>query len=309
MKLLLCWLIAFIYQSNVQAQTESVNHSIIQVNKACLRSAVECLELVETELKTTAPNTYIWFDLLQHKFDALFDLQKFEELNQAIMPWIEQQKLPNSFQITLFIYYAKTSFLQENNDDAHKYSQKAKEKLVEMNQVFPSPMRIIKLANLQMSLEEDDIAYETLQTLEQKYQKSRNAHLMMELYGNLGHVTRRLSLDELSLAYWLKALPWSIKYNNQQQIGTVLLNLAKAYFVLAQYAEAEHYFIETQKVSKEAGDQAKVNQAQLHLVEVKLKQLQPKQAKALFEQINVEPLSKNYLLRMEKLREMLNIDE
>lgn len=309
MKFLLCWLIAFVYQSNVQAQTESVNHSIIQVNKACLRSPVECLDLVEIELKKTAPNTYIWFDLLQHKFDALFDLQKFEELNQAIMPWIEQQKLPNSFQITVFIYYAKTSFLQQNNDDAHKYSQKAKEKLIEMNQVFPSPMRLIQLANLQMRLEEDDIAYETLQALEKKYQKSQNAHLMMELYGNLGHVTRRLSLDELSLAYWLKALPWSIKYNNQQQIGTVLLNLAKAFYILEQYAEAERYYIEAQKISIKAGDQAKVNQAQVHLVEVKLKQLQPQQAKVLFNQINAESLSRNYLLTIEKLRAVLSNEQ
>ncbi|GHE89118.1 tetratricopeptide repeat protein [Thalassotalea profundi] len=303
---ILCCVITFFYSSIVHAQAENVNHSIIQVNKVCARSAVECLELVEVELKRTTPNTYIWYDLLQHKFDALFDLQKISELNKAVTPWIDQEKLPNSFKITVYIYYAKTSFIQEDIDRAYLYSQKAKNKLIEMNQVFPSPMRLIQLANLQMRLNEDDLAYETLQALEKKYEKSKNAHFMMELYGNLGHVTRNLSLHELSLEYCLKTIPWSKKYNNQQQIGTVLFNLAKAYLHFGHYNKAEKTLHEAQEFSKKAKDEVKVNQIQLYLIEIKLQQLQTQQAKILFDQINVNYLPKSDLPKITKLQKTLS---
>ncbi|XQW85317.1 hypothetical protein ACOYR1_00895 [Thalassotalea piscium] len=303
---LICCIGVFVFEIQAKAQINHVHKGLNEVNDACSSSPVDCITLVERELARTPKNTYIWYDLLQHKFDALFDLQKMRQLKEEITPWIDQKKLPNSFLITVYIYYSKTSYLASNITDAKQYAYKAKEKILALNQVFPSPMRLIMLANLQMNLDEPESAYEVLKALETKYKQSKNAYFMMELYGNLAHVTRILSLPEESLAYWIKTLPWSLEYNNLQQIGTVLLNLGMAYLTLDNYTEAETYLLESKGYSQRGKDFTKVNQAQFYLIKSKLGQGQYQQAKKLYQALELELLPDIYGERITVLKKEIS---
>lgn len=298
---LLLWVVLFVFQSKAKAEYNAINKGVIKASEVCLLSPKECLTVVDKKLKNTPTHSYLWFGLLQHKFDALYNLQRIEDLNKAIIPWLENERLPESFLITIYIYYAKTSLIDNNIDRAREYSEKAKNKIQAMNNVFPSPMRLVTLANLQMELEEDEEAYQTLQALEQKFKSSRNPHFKMELFGNLGHITRRLSLPELSLNYWIKALRWSKEFDNKQQIGTVLYALANAYFNVEKYAFADKYFTQAEGLSKSAGDEVRVNQIKLRLVEVKLKQQELMHAKNIFQTINQDLIPIYYKDKLEAL--------
>ena len=211
---------------------------LAQINEACLLAPQRCLTIVDETLPHVPEKSHLWFDLLQHRFDALFDLQRFQQLYDETKHWLDV-KAPFSFQITVYIYFAKTSFTYDGRETALKYAHLAKDKLEQMQQAFPSPMRLVELANLQMSLQEVQQAYELLISVESKYHQSKNAHFMMELYGNLAHAARRLGLDQKALEYWVKTVPWALEFNNKQQIGTVLYNLANAYAKLDKFAMAE----------------------------------------------------------------------
>ncbi len=279
--------------------------TLSQINEACTFSPKECLILLDQHLPKVTEKSHLWYDLLQNRFNALFDLQLMETLHEETKAWINT-KAPFSFQLTIFIYYAKTSITYEGRDVASKYAQLAKEKLEQMQEAFPSPMRLVELANVQMQLEEFQKAYELLLSVEKKYRQSKDSHFMMELYGNLAHVTRQLELHQQSLDYWLKTVPWASKFNNKQQIGTVLYNLANAYSTLNQLDSAESYYIEAIAFAMAAEDYAKTSEAQFQLVNIKVAQEKYHDAKVTLEGINLDYLPLIHLNKLPELIELLN---
>jgi tetratricopeptide (TPR) repeat protein len=270
--------------------------------KLCQRSPSSCLEKVNIELTQVQPKSRIWFSLMQFKLSSLFILQHSDELYQETKRWINDEDLPIPFQVTLYMYYAKSLLSHGDLVEGKRYIYKAKAQLAIMNEVYPSPIKLIEIANLQMFIGELPEAYESLNALKEKYKNSHNPQFMMDLFGHLGHVARQLELYDEALAHWYATVPWSYKYGNEQQIATVHFNLAQAQQHAEQFSLAEKSYLAAIKHAEIALDVVKASHAKLYLAEIKLLGGDKEQAEELLLAINEELLAPNLLLKLNNLK-------
>jgi tetratricopeptide (TPR) repeat protein len=285
--------------------TKSYANKSENIDKICQFSPAECLEKVNTELKSVKQKSRIWFRLMQLKLSSLFILQHSDELYQETKRWINDEDLPPPFQVTLYMYYAKSLLGSGDREEGKRYIYKAKQQLALMNEVYPSPIKLIEIANLQMFIGELPEAYTSLNHLKEKYKNSQNPHFMMELFGHLGHVARQLELYDESLEHWHTAVPWSYKYGNEQQIATVHFNLAQAQHHLEQYSLAEKSYLSAIKHAGIALDVVKASHARLHLAEIKLMMGDKNQVKTLISLIDETLLEGSYLTIYKNLKSQL----
>jgi tetratricopeptide (TPR) repeat protein len=275
------------------------------LGEICQTSPSQCLEKVNAELKFAKKKSRVWFSLMQFKLSSLFMLQHSDELYRETKRWIHEDDLPVPFQVTLYMYYAKSILAHGDIEQGKQYIYKAKQQLALMHEVYPSPIKLIEIANLQMFIGELPEAYASLNALKDKYKNSQNPHFMMELFGHLGHVARQLGYYEQALEHWHTAVPWSHKYGNEQQIATIYFNLAGAQQDLQQYLLAEKSYVAAIKHAKIALDMVKATHAQLHLAEVKLLLGEKDKAKALLLLVDEKLLDKSYLSKLNTLKGQL----
>jgi hypothetical protein len=275
------------------------------IAEICQRSPSECLEQANNELENVKPKSRLWFSLMQFKLSSLFILQHSEELFQETLRWIDDEYLPIPFQVTLYMYYAKSLLGQGELEEGKRYIYKAKKQLAIMNEAYPSPIKLIEIANLQMFIGELPEAYESLNALKEKYQNSHNPHFMMELYGHLGHVARQLEFHDEALEHWNAAVPWSYKYGNEQQIATVHFNLAQVQQRAHKYSMAEKNYLAAITHAGIALDTVKASHATLYLAEIKLILGDKEQAETLLLSIDEKLLTPGYLSELQKLKSQL----
>jgi tetratricopeptide (TPR) repeat protein len=203
------------------------------------------------------------------------------------------------------MYYAKSLLGRGDLKEGKRYIYKAKAQLAIMNGAYPSPIKLIEIANLQMFIGELPEAYASLNALKDKYQHSHNPHFMMELYGHLGHVAKKLEYDDEALEHWNNAVSWSYKYGNEQQIAVVHFNLAQVQQEVQQYSLAEKNYASAIKYAEIAIDVIKAAHAQLYLAEVKLIMGKKEQAEELLLAIDEKLLVSSYLLKLNELKSQL----
>jgi hypothetical protein len=275
------------------------------IERVCQFSPAKCLEKVNRELKTVKEKSRIWFSLMEFKLSSLFILQHSEELYTETKRWIHDEDLPIPFQVTLYMYYAKSCISYGEQEEGKKYIHKAKQQLAMMNGVYPSPIKLIEIANLQLYIGEFSEAYASLNVLKQKYKNSQNPLFMMELHAHLGHVARHLKYFDEELAHWHATVPWSYKYGNEQQIGTVLFNLAQAQDHKKQYLLAEKNYLKVIIHAEKAQDVIKISHARLYLAKIKLRNGDEKQALSLFLMLDEKQLDQPHLDQYKILKRKL----
>lgn len=275
------------------------------IGTICQFSPAECLDKVNLELKGVKQKSRIWFSLMQFKLSSLFILQHGEELYAETKRWIHDEDLPIAFQVTLYMYYAKSCIFYGDPEEGKRYIYKAKEKLALMNEAYPSPIKLIEIANLQIYIGEHAEAYASLNALKIKYKNSQNPHFMMELSAHLGHIARHLGYFDEALSHWHETVPWSYKYGNEQQIATVLFNLGQAQQHLGQYLFAEKSYLSTIEHAEIAQDNIKLSHARLYLAEVKLIMGDKQKAQALFLLLNEKILVQPHLDKYREIKELL----
>ena len=242
--------------------TKADNKNIEQI---CSVSPVACLTHIDDVLANNPSSNRIRYELLQYRFLALFHLQRMYELHNETKLWLNEPNLPIAFAITVYIYYAKTAFVYESAEVSQVYANRAMQLLKEMQEVFPSPLRLIELGNLQMQYGQTAAAYELLVDLANRYKHSKNAFFQMELHGNLGHITNKLKRLQESLNYWKSADYWGKQYGNKQQLAVIYFNTGDIYQQLADHENAIVYFTQAKVFATAANDVAKLNQALLRL--------------------------------------------
>ncbi|WP_206486164.1 tetratricopeptide repeat protein [Thalassotalea sp. G2M2-11] len=278
-----------------------------KISATCVNSPYNCLKNIDRLLDNTSPNSRIFFELLQYKYEALFNLQKTQSLYKETKQWLNQPELPFLFQISNAIYFAKTAIRLELIEEGMESYQFAKSLLGQMNKEYPSPIRLVQFANLQMQIDEFEQAYELLSSLKQKYANSPDAYFMLELNGNLAHAANQLGKKELALLQWQETVKWAEIYGNQQQLAVVLFNLADIYEQLKQYPKAANTFAKANTIATQAGDTIKANQANYHLVRVFIKQRQYCQAKTLYQSIDVNILPNKAIYPFTSIQSQLTL--
>lgn len=260
------------------------------IEDTCSFSPTACLERIDAALASSPSSNRIKFDLLQYRYVALFNLQRIEQLHKETSQWLERPNLPVAFTITVYIYFAKSAMVLEDESISQKYADKAIALLKDMQQAFPSPIRLIELANLKMQYGQVDEALTLLTNLEQKFINSKNAYFQMELHGNLGHITRELELYDKSLGYWESASYWAEIYGNKQQQAVIFFNQGYVYQLKHLYVEAIEAYGQAHQLAKEAQDLAKLNQANFRIAQCYFKLGKLQQAKEYMQQVDIEDL-------------------
>jgi len=302
-KLLLCT-VAVSAHANSPTPNKPQN-KLSTIADICLISPHDCLARIDETLLSIPQNSRVFFELLQYKYDALFNLQKTNELYTETKKWLHKPNLPVTFEITNAIYFAKSSHHIDDKDEAKKSYLVAKSLLEEANNAFPSPLRLVQFANLQMHVKKYEEAYLLLTSLAEKYKNSPDTRFMMEVHGNLGHCASNLGDFEQSLIHWQDALFWGEKFDNKQQLAVILFNLAEVHFILEQYELSKKFNVQSIENAIKAKDEVKKNHALIHLAEAQSKLKEFDQAKATLISVNETALSPNKKQLFEQLKETI----
>lgn len=267
--LLQCYLFNGAFAQAMQQQGKQA-HSLKEITQICLTSAIDCLQSIDDVLVSVHPKSRLYFEVLQYKLEALFNLKHREQLNQETEQWLNHPNLPLTFQVTNAIYFAKSSWELNKVDKANEAYLFALSLLKQVNSEFPSPLRLVQFANLQMQLEEYDEAYQLMLGLAEKYPNSPDTRFMVELHGNLGHAANKMKQPKQALIHWQATTKWARLFDDKQQLGVVFFNLADIYEQLQQYDAAFAHFTDAINYSKAANDKVKMHEGKLRLLKVKL---------------------------------------
>lgn len=285
------------------SSSKQLPNQLSVITETCLISPYQCLEKIDHVLGKTPAKSRLYFEILQYKFEALFNLQRIEQLYNETKQWLNQPNLPIPFQITNAIYFAKSSYDINDSAEARKSYLFAKATLKEMNNEYPSPLRLIQFANLQMSLGEFEDAYQLLSHLAKNYPTSPDIRFMMELHGNLGHCAHKMGDLKQSLKHWQTTLKWAKQMDNKQQLAVSLYNLAEIHFKLGQYEKAQQINMRSAAIANEAKDVVRESHALYNRTDSLIHLQKICQAKNVFQTINQQvlpPSIRKLVPKMEK---------
>jgi len=163
-------------------------NELAKIDQTCISSSSQCLLNVETALLTSMNESRQWYRLKLFQLDALFNLQKFDQLSAEINTLLTLKTRPINFSVYVYIYHAKILNSKKETSLAKIYIEKAINLLEKINDKYPDPMRLIEIANIQAAMKEHTLAKNTLLQLERKFEGKYHPIFKRELYANLGHI-------------------------------------------------------------------------------------------------------------------------
>lgn len=212
---------------------------LVEIENTCLISSPVCLAHLEEGLNSTEPRSRQWFRFKQLRLLNLFDLQKWELLQQEVNLWLFDTNLPPSFAVYVYIFQAKLHASDNSSDEFSYYLTKATDLLSAINEKSFSPLRLIEIANLQISHAKYSQAKKTLLQLEKKFSQREFPEFKKELYANLGHIALVEKKYDEHLQYRLRSLSSTLETKNNQQISIAYTNLAYAFQLVKKYEKSK----------------------------------------------------------------------
>lgn len=204
----------------------------------CSLPSKECLAETNQKIAYSTPYTLPWFNLKLLQIESLISIKEFAAAEKVIAA-INTENTPPLFSSYLTLYKAKVLIVSNRRSQALKLIEKAKLNLVEINNSFYAPLRSIRIANLLLDLKRLDESKEILLSLKRRFKFSKDDHLKLELYGNLGHTYRELGNYEESLSAYLAALPFAKSLRHNQQTMVIYAHIGQAYIYLDNPQNAE----------------------------------------------------------------------
>lgn len=110
--------------------------------------------VLDDALVSSTSKSRQWYRLKILQLDALFTLQHLEKLSLEIELLRSDNSLSMNLSVYVYIYYAKLSYRNKDIKPARDYLDKAVSLLTLINDKYPDPIRLIEIANLQISLKE-----------------------------------------------------------------------------------------------------------------------------------------------------------
>jgi len=255
------------------------------IETVCQKSSHQCLLSLDSALTTSPLKSRQWYRLKLLQLEAFFTLQQFDKLNSEIDILLTYDVLPISFSVYVYLYHAKLNYGESDITTAKEYLDKAVNLLTEINDKYPKPMRLIEIANLQISMKDFERAKQTLVQLELKFSARYHPIFKRELYANLGHVAYFQDDHSQHLQYRRQSLKWALEANNNQQVGVAYNNLAWAFQKIGSYEDAEKNYSQAIKFAQMEQDDINGSISQLRLTEVFLLQGKIEKALKIFNQL------------------------
>jgi len=257
----------------------------INITEICQYSSVRCIEKVKGVLSETPKKSRLWFKYKLLQWDAFLNLQQIKTLKEDISPWVNQKETPINFQVYVHIYHAKISLSETDKTTGEYHLNQAIKLLSSINDSAPNVLRLIEIANLEISIGNNKKAQQTLLKLEQKFSHHHDPIFNRELYANLASTTfnqQKKSYDnQQHIFYRKKSLYWTIESKNKQQIAIAYYNFARALHMGNQYEEAEINYQHALHFSTISKDYVIKLNSILRMTEVLILQHKARQANAL----------------------------
>ncbi|WP_333795599.1 hypothetical protein [Rheinheimera sp.] len=238
MRLFFLLLLLFYTVSGVGSEHMSDHESFCANNKS-----ISCDLYLQQQLAGTKPYSAQWYKITAYQFDYLFDHHKFTELQQSIEPLLAQQKLPESFAVQLYFYYAKVMNLQQKREQAELYANKAMAGLEQIYQMFGEPFRLLELANLQHQFGAADKAAEILTYTEQRFAKSKDPLFRFELNANKALLSHAAGNLEKAAAERQLSLQAALALGHNGKLIVAYGNLARTFQLLGQLEQARDLYL------------------------------------------------------------------
>ena len=231
-----------------------------------------CITLIEQNLALLPQFSPAWYKMKSYQLDYFFDGQAFVKLYNETETLLNKDGLPDAFQLQLYFYYAKTSFYLDKTTQARHYANLAVLKLQDVFNSFGTPLRLIELANLSISLQDLNTAYQLIGQAEQQFRKHRDPLFWYEFYSNKAHIFH--VWDDLKTAqqYRQLALDAALTIGHQGKIITAYGNLARTQQLQAQYDQAYQTYLLSLPYFTVGTDDAILAIHQLRLAEISWQQ-------------------------------------
>lgn len=268
---------------------------------------ISCDLYLQQQLANTKPYSVQWYKITAYQFDYLYDHHKFTELQHSIEPLLAQQRLPQSFAVQLYFYYAKVMNQQQQPEQARLYANKAMQGLEQIYQMFGEPFRLLELANLQYQLGAMDKAAEILTYTELRFAKSKDPLFSLELNANkalLSHAAGNLqqAAEERQLS-----LQAALALGHHGKLIVAYGNLARTFQLLGQLEQARDLYLASLPYLQTENNLILLARYQLALAEIYW-QLQDKpKARLYLVQVNPLKLSDGHLRIYQQLSRELQL--
>lgn len=202
----------------------------------------DCLQYLQTELAKQPIKSTAWYKLQSYLLDFYFDKQRVTELRQLAEQLLQLEDNPQVLQAQLYFYYAKALLQQGERKLATDYANLAGNKISALFDGFGDPLRLVELANLQISLQQFDRAEQTLLLAEGRYGKSHDPIFIFELNTNKALLEDRRQQLAYAALYRQRALDAILPTGHSGKIVVALGNLARTQQLQGQYQPARlHY--------------------------------------------------------------------
>ena len=305
--------ILFYFLSIPLSASHLSKEELADIESTCLISSPACLVHLEEGLNSSEPRSRQWFRFKQLRLINLFDLQKWELLKKEVNVWLLDEKMPPNFAVYVYIYHAKLHANDKSTQEFSFYLTKATNLLSEINSKSFSPLRLIEIANLQISHRKYAQAKETLLQLEIQFSQRDYPIFKQELYANLGHIALVEKKYNEHVQYRLKSLTSTLKTDNAQQISIAYTNLAYAFQLVKDYKKSKENYELSIKYSEKSLDDNTTIRSKMRLVQVLLLLNEKVEAEKIFTKLSTtftyQVTSKSNLPLYQELKTALSIKD
>lgn len=253
----------------------------------------QCLAYINEHIADSELNSTQWYKGQSYLFDYYYDKNDFETLKAIVEPFADRDDLPKVFKVQTYFYYAKALRYYNNDKQAKIYATKAFDNIQQMYESFSDPMRILELANLQYVFGNKETAFQMLLKAERKFGKSKDPIFNFELHSNKANVYHGLGDLENAKTSRKKALDWIYPTQHQNKIIIAQGNLARTYQLLAEYKQANKYYVAALGNMVPPSDDLLKATYKLRLAEISWQAKKPQQASAWLQKVDESQLLSN----------------
>lgn len=288
-------------KSNIHNASDSSNVTNHNIHEICESSYDLCLTLISQYLNGTAQYSRLWYAYKLYQLEALFALERVDELEAELLSIIFKKDLPEKFHIYSHILYAKILEYKGDSELALRYFNEAKNLLLAVNKDWPKPLELIKIANMLFYMKQYQIGNEMLLGLDEKFAHYTDANFKYRLYTNLGHFALNLGDHQSHIEYRVKALHWANILNNNNMQAIATYNVARSHFFIESYDTALTYFKKTIPIGNKAKNSNLVNNAYLNMADIYHRNKDKSSVKEVLKNVTSKNLGKNYAELFQRL--------
>ena len=237
-------LLFFLFFSSI---TANASEHFSDHESYCLKNEqYACLDLLKKQSDTLPLYSNAWFKLISYQLDYYYDKREFRKLEQAIVPLLAIESMPDIFELQLHYYYAKALGYFGHKDRAKHYAQLTIAKLEKIYHIFEDPMRMVEIANLEYVFGDSQKAYQLLLLAENKFGKRGDPVFHLELHTNKGHIFYTWQNYELAAKFYKLALDWIKDTEHEAKKVVAYSNFARVNQLMEKHNKALKYFKRTE---------------------------------------------------------------